>query len=139
MRTEVLEWSCNPWRDRPGRAFLASGSALLVCGLVVSWRLPALMTLALCAVVLASLAIAFVPVRCRLDEEGATRRSGWMVERRRWRDLERAIKTSEGIVLTPFQERHWLEAYRALFLPIPGRGGAPPAPDVERFLERHGL
>jgi hypothetical protein len=118
---------------------VGSGSAVLVCALVVSWRLPALMTIALCAVVLASLAIAFVPVRCRLDAEGATRRSGWVVERRRWSDLERAVKTEGGIVLSPFRERHWLEAYRALFLPMPARGGAPAAPDVERFLERHGL
>jgi hypothetical protein len=139
MTADVLEWSWNPWRDRPGRAALASTTALLVCGLVMVSRLPAFMTLAMCGVVLASLAVAFVPVRCRLDGEGATRRSGWMVERRRWGDLERAVRTSEGFLLSPFRERHWLDAYRALFLPIPVRGTGPTSPDVTRFLERHGL
>src|SRR5262245_30666066 len=138
MRAEALEWSCNPWRDRPGRAVVTTLAALLICGAVLSWRLPALMSLAMCAVALASLSTALVPVRCRLDEEGATRRSGWMVERRRWPDLKRAVRTTDGIFLSPFDDRHWLEAYRALFLPIPARG-APSAPEVERLLTSHGL
>ena len=135
---EVFEWSYNPWRDRPRQAVLTSLAALVMCGAVLSWRLPALLTLAMCAVAVASLSTALVPVRCRLDEEGATRRSGWMVERRRWHDLKRAVRSSQGILLSPFEDRHWLEAYRALFLPIPSRSG-PPAPDLERLLVSHGL
>jgi hypothetical protein len=139
MKVDVLEWSWNPWRDRPGRAIAAAGVALGTCALVTSLHLPPLMALVLCLAAVASFAAALVPVRCRLDAEGATRRNGWVAERRAWRDLERAERTAEGLLLSPFRRAHWLESYRALFLPIPTRGAAPAPGEVDRILASHGL
>jgi hypothetical protein len=133
----TLEWSYNPWRDRPGRAAVALVAALLCCLLVARLGLPGLATLVLCVAAVATLGLAFLPVRCRLDEAGVTRGSGWLTERRPWGDLQRAIRTREGVLLSPFRRRHWLEAYRALFLPFPAR--PPLAADVERILTHHGL
>jgi len=138
VRVEIHEWSYNPWRDRPGQAILTCFAALLTCGTVLSLHLPALMALVMCTVVLGSLSTALVPVRCRLDEEGVTRRSGWMVERRLWRDLKRAVRKSDGILLTASKDPHWLDAYRTLFLPVPPLRG-PAGPEIERLLASHGL
>jgi hypothetical protein len=139
MTVGALEWSYNPWRDHPGRAAVAVVAALACCVLVTSLKLPGFAMLVLCVVCVASLGIAFLPVRCRLDETGVTRRSGWLAERRPWQGLHRAIRTPEGILLSPFRSRHWLEAYRALFLPLPANTRSSLADDVDRILTSHGL
>ena len=137
--TATIEWSYNPWRDRPARAAAAMIAALLCCLLVTSMGLPGFVAVVLCVAAVSAMAVGFVPVWCRLDEAGVTRRSGWFAERRPWGDLRRAVRTSEGVLLSPFQSRHWLDAYRSLFLPIPSRAPRPLAADVERVLSSHGL
>lgn len=137
--TATIEWSYNPWRDRPARAAAAALAALLSCLLVTSLGLPGFVAVVLCIAAVSAMAAAFVPVWCRLDDSGVVRRSGWFAERRPWTELRRAVRTSEGVLLSPFQSRHWLDAYRALFLPIPSRGERPLAADVDRVLTSHGL
>jgi len=138
MSPTSLEWSYNPWRDRPGRAAVALVGALACCVAATSLRLPAIPTVVLCVVCVTALAVGFVPVRCRLDEDGVTRRSGWFAEHRRWRGLQRAVRSAEGVLLSPYRRRHWLDPYRALFLPLPH--AAPPlAADLDRVLSSHGL
>lgn len=139
MTGRTLEWLYNPWRDRPGRASLGLVTALACCMLAVSLPLPGFASLLLCVACVATFGVAFVPVRCRLDDDGVTRRSGWFAERRPWRDLQRAVRTSEGVLLSPFRSRHWLDAYRALFLPLPAKAGPALADDVTRMLADHGL
>jgi len=139
MTASGLEWSYNPWRDRPGRAAIALSAALACCLLATSLGLPGVPTLLLCVVCVATLAAGFVPVRCRLDESGVTRKSGWVAERRAWDQLRRAVRRSDGVWLSPYRSRHWLVAYRALFLPLPAGASAPPREDLDRMLEQHGL
>ncbi len=139
MSAATLEWSYNPWRDRPRRAALALGAALLCCGVAVSLHLPVLLTLALCAICVSSLASAFVPMRCRLDHEGVVVHSGWVAERRPWTRLQRAVRGRNGVLLSPYRRRHWLDSYRALFLPLPHGVGAPDPDVLERWLAAHGL
>ena len=138
MTASPLEWSYNPWRDRPGRAAVALVAALACCLVATSLRLPGVATLVLCVVCVTALAAGFVPVRCRLDESGVVRRSGWFAERRRWRELQRAVRRADGVLLSPYRSRHWLDPYRALFLPLP-HGTPPLAEDLDRMLSSHGL
>lgn len=134
-----LEWSYNPWRDRPGRAAVALVAALACCVAATSLSLPGVATLVLCVVCVTALGAAFVPVRCRLDESGVVRRSGWFAERRPWTELKRAVRRADGVLLSPYRRRHWLDPYRALFLPLPHRATPPLAEDLERLLVHHGL
>jgi hypothetical protein len=138
MTHPALEWSYNPWRERPARAAYGLAALLLCCGLTAALGLPVLVTLGLCLACAASLGNAVLPMRCRLDPDGVTRRSAWLAERRPWSVLRRAVRTEEGVLLSPFGRRHWLDSYRALFLPLPARQGAL-ADDVDRFLASHGL
>ena len=139
MTTSWLEWSYNPWRDRPGRAAAALVAALACCLLATSLGLPGIPTLILCVVCVATLAAGFVPVQCRLDESGVVRKSGWLAERRAWDQLRRAVRRTDGVWLSPYRSHHWLDAYRALFLPFPAGTGAPARETLDQILERHGL
>lgn len=139
MTTGCVEWSYNPWRDRPGRAAVALVAALACCLLATSLGLPAIPTLILCVVCVATLAAGFVPVRCRLDDAGVLRRSGWFAERRPWEELRRAVRRADGVWLSPYRSRHWLDGYRALFLPFPAGAKAPARETLDQILEHHGL
>jgi hypothetical protein len=134
-----LEWSYNPWRDRPGRAAVALVASLLCCALAVTLRLPTVPTLLLCVVSVATLAAGFLPVRCRVDEAGVIRRSGWLAERRAWDQLRRAVRRPDGVWLSPYRSRHWLDPYRALYLPFPDGASAPSCETLDRILASHGL
>lgn len=134
-----LEWSCNPWRERP----LAAGLALLAgVGLwVLCWSLgeSPLLALALGAAGLAALSPLLVPVACRVDGEGLARRGLWGWQRRRWSEIRRGARLRGGVLVSPYGRAHFLDAYRGLFLPLPGRGRAPLAASLERWLGLHGL
>ncbi len=137
--TATIEWSYNPWRERPARAWGALAALLLCCGLVVSTRLPLGVKLGLCAGAGASFGAAILPWRYRLDDDGVTSGRGPFAQRRPWSDIGRAVRSSEGILLSPFQRRHWLDPYRSLFLPLPPRASSHLAEDVDRLLSHHGL
>jgi len=139
MTAAALEWSYNPWRDRPGRASVALVAAIACCMVATSLGLPVVPTLILCVVCVATLAAGFVPVRCRLDDSGVARRSGWFAEHRAWDQLRRAVRRTDGVWLSPYRSHHWLDAYRALYLPIPTGTGAPAREALNRILEHHGL
>lgn len=139
MTAAALEWTYNPWRERPGRASATLVAALACCALATSFGLPALVALVMCVASLATFAVGFVPVRCRLDQEGVTRRAGWLAERRPWKDLQRAVRLPDAVLLSPFRRRHWLDAYRGLLLPLPARPEDGLADDVNRRLVEHGL
>jgi hypothetical protein len=138
MTTAPIEWSYNPWRDRPGRAAVALVAALACCVCATSLGLAVVPTLILCVVCVATLAAGFLPVRCRLDDEGVARGSGWLRERRPWTRVHRAERQRDGVWLSPYRHRHWLDPWRAWFLPYPHRA-APATEALEEILSRHGL
>lgn len=139
MTAECLEWSYNPWRERPGRALAGCLAVLGFCGLLLLLRLPFVMAAALAVATLAPLAAVFLPVRVRLDEGGATRRLGPFAETRPWTRVRRAVRRRQGVLLTPFQARSWRDAYAGFFLPFPRQDATPVADDLDRILRGHGL
>ncbi|TMQ70181.1 MAG: hypothetical protein E6K80_09320 [Candidatus Eisenbacteria bacterium] len=139
MSPALLEWSFNPWRDRPGRAATTVVAALACCTLAACLGLPGILTVILCVLCVSTLAAGFVPVRCRLDERGVVVHSAWVAERRAWDQLQRAVRGRDGVLLSPYRDRHWLEAYRAVFLPFPHGSSAPDDEALERILSSHGL
>jgi hypothetical protein len=134
-----LEWSFDPWREQPWRAVLALGAALLGVALVVVARLPALTTFALALAGAALLAPGLVPIRCRVDEAGISRRSWFGTQGRAWDDLRRATWFKDAVLLSPFARPHRLDAWRALVLPLPRGGRHGLVPPLTAILARHGL
>lgn len=116
---DPLEWTFQPWRERPVRAALAAAAALGLCTIVLGLGLAPLTALLLCVVTVSALAPVFVPSRCRIDESGVAVRGpgGWT--RRAWRDVRRARSGPRGLRVSPFSGRHRLDPWRGLFLPFP--------------------
>ena len=134
-----VQWSFNPWRERPLRSWLAALFALGLCALVLASRESWLLSVALCVVAVATLSPALSPLECRVDDDGVARRGplGW--ERRRWSDLRRAVLGRGGLIVSPYARRHWLDETRGLYLPLPSAIREALAPSIAPHLQRHGF
>jgi len=134
-----VEWSFNPWRERPLRSAAAALIALGLCVLVLAARESWVLSLALCVAALATLSPALTPLQCRVDDDGVARRGplGW--ERRRWSEVRRAVLKRGGLSVSPYAKRHWLDETRGLHLPLPAASREALAPRVAPHLDCHGL
>jgi hypothetical protein len=139
MTTAPLEWSVNPWRDRPWRAVVATLFGLGLCLVVLALGEPTLLETALCVAVIASLSPVLSPARLRVDEEGVSRRGPFGLDRRPWNELRRAVPGRPGILLSPFGRPHWLDPFRGLWLPLPSRDGEALLATLRERLREHGL
>ena len=134
-----VEWSFNPWRERPARSALAALLALGLCVLVLSWRESIVLSAALCMAAVASLSPLLTPLECRVDHDGVARRGplGW--ERRRWSEIRRAVLRRAGLLVSPYAAPHWLDGTRGLYLPLPAATREALAPSIAPHLQRHGF
>ena len=139
MSDVPVQWSYNPWRERPGRAAAALAWLLLGFVLLAGLGLPWGVRIGLSLALAASLGSALLPGRYRLDPSGVTHGVGPFARHRPWDDVRRAVRSSEGVLLSPFASRRWLDAYRAVFLPLPRRGDPGLAERVKQLLVDHGL
>jgi hypothetical protein len=137
--TTALEWSFNPWRDRPLAAGAGALMALGICLVVAGLGEPLLLRLALCLAVLATVSPVLSPARCRVDDAGVQKRGPLGTERRPWEALRRAAPRPAGLLVSPYPRPHWLDAYRGLLLPLPSRGRDVLMADLRRRLDDHGL
>lgn len=135
----TLEWSFNPWRERPGLSAMAAVLALGMCAAVIQLGEATLLTVALAIAAIGSLSPALSPARCRVDDAGAARGGPFGWDRRAWRDLRRAVPRAGALMLSPYARRHWLDPYRALLLPLPATERARLLAELKPVLERHGL
>lgn len=135
---ENVRWTYDPWRERPAVARASAGVGVLLCALVVATREPAILKLALCIACVAALSPAIARVECTVDAEGAARRGplGW--ERRAWDRVRRVDDLPSGVLLSPYPARRWLDASRAIVLPMPASRRAALAAEVRRLWEHHG-
>uniref|UniRef100_A0A832MMF1 PH domain-containing protein n=1 Tax=Eiseniibacteriota bacterium TaxID=2212470 RepID=A0A832MMF1_UNCEI len=134
-----LEWTYNPWRERPGLAVAGTALALGVCAVVGALGEGPLLSAGLAAAGVASLAPLFVPARCRVGADGVARRGplGW--SRRPWAAIRRAVAGPGGLLVSPYTRRHWLDPWRAMFLPLPSARRAVLLAALRSRLEDHGL
>jgi hypothetical protein len=118
--SQGVQWAFDPWTERPRAAGVAA-LAVLAMWLMIAWAaLPALVALLLGAFTALPLLPAFVPASCRVGPAGAERRGLLAVVRRSWADVRRIEDVPVGVLLSPYAKRHWLDATRALTLPMPG-------------------
>jgi hypothetical protein len=115
----AVSWTFDPWRERPGVAGVAA-VAMLAFWLAILWlRFPLVFALALGAMAAAPLLPAIVPAGCSVSATGASRRGLLVTARRAWRDVRRIDDVPVGVLLSPRSRRSWLDATRALTLPMP--------------------
>jgi hypothetical protein len=139
MTAGALEWSFNPWRDRP-LAAAAGALVTLGIGLVVSGLAePLAVRLILGLLVLGALSPVLSPARCRVDDQGVERRGPFGTARRPWATLRRAARRPAGLLVSPYPRPHWLDPYRGLLLPLPSRDREGLLADLATRLHDHGL
>lgn len=114
-----VAWTFDPWHERPAAAGVALLAVLGFWLAIAACRFPLLLALALGAVAAAPLLPGFAPAACRVDPGGASRRGLLGTMRRDWRDVRRVEDVPVGVLLSPFERRSWLDATRALTLPMP--------------------
>lgn len=135
----AVEWSFNPWRERPARSVVAAAVALGLCLMVLAWRESAVLSVALCMAAVMSLSPALTPLMCRVDDQGVARRGALGWERRRWSDLRRAVLRRAGLRVSPYAKPHWLDGTRGMVLPFPAAAGESLVPSIAPHLHRHGF
>jgi PH (Pleckstrin Homology) domain-containing protein len=139
MNLAPLEWSFNPWRDRPLAAAAAALMTVAMCLVIASLGEPPLVRLILGLAVLGTLSPVLSPARCRVDDDGIQMRGPFGTARRRWSDLRRVATRPAGVLLSPYARPHWLDPYRGLLLPMPARGREGLLADLRGRLAAHGL
>ena len=115
-----VEWTFDPWTERPGAAGVAALAVLAMWLVIATAGLPGVVALLLGAFAALPLLPAFVPASCRVGPGGAERRGLLAGARRSWADVRRIEDVPVGVLLSPYSRRHWLDASRALTLPMPG-------------------
>jgi hypothetical protein len=134
-----VEWSYDPWRERPRRAAGALGAAAVVIAAVVLSGLPGLATLALGVVAVAWVARDLVPVRCRVGEAGLARLGPLGAEVIPWERLRRVRARTDAVVGSTALRSGPLEPWRTLFLPLPSLDRAGLLEAIRPILSRHGF
>lgn len=134
----VLEWSFHPWRDARRTTLLALTVVLLGVALVRWLVEPGLLRVALVLAMAASFADAFLPVACRIADDGVRRSTPLGAQHRTWQDIRRARVGPRGMMISPFARRTWLESFRTLFLPFPPHDSAL-AERAREVVHAHGL
>ena len=135
----VLEWSFNPWRQDLRKALVGVIAAAAVTGLIAGFGLPPLAIAALALAFLATVHSAFLPTRCRVDEEGVARRLAFAWERRPWGAIRRAALGPRGLFVSPRLHPGPLESFRGLWLPVPPGEAPTLLAELRGHLARHGL
>ena len=139
MMADALEWSFNPWRDRPLAACAGAAMALGIGLVVASLAQPLPVRVGLGLAVLGALAPALAPARCRVDERGVEKRGPFGTVRRPWDGLRRASPRATAVLVSPYARPHWLEPYRGLVLPLPARGREALRAELASRFHAHGL
>jgi len=139
MTLDALEWSFNPWRDRPLAAAAAALMTVGMCLVIASLGQPPLVRLVLGLAVLGTLSPVLSPARCRVDEDGVEMRGPFGTARRRWSELRRVSARPAGVLLSPYARPHWLDPYRGLLLPMPAQERENLLAALRGRLEAHGL
>lgn len=139
MTTDTLEWSFNPWHDRPLATGIGALLALGICLVIATLGEALLLRLALCLAVIGALSPAITPAHCRVDEAGVEKRGPVGTMRRPWTALRRAAQGPAGLLVSPYATPHWLDPYRGLVLPLPTNGRDALLGQLTPILRRHGL
>jgi hypothetical protein len=139
MMAAALEWSFNPWRDRPLAALAGATIAFGICLVVASLAQPLVVRVGLAVAVLGTLSPALAPARCRVDDQGIEKRSPFGTVRRPWEGLRRVSRGETAVLVSPYQRPHWLEHYRGLVLPLPARGRDALKAELASRFHDHGL
>lgn len=143
-KPDTLSWSVHRAKETPGRTWLAGVFIFVFLTFVAVFF--GLMLAVLGAVVLAiALNAYFLPVTVTFHERGLTIDKRLFKAEYPWAQFRRWVRSSGGIVLSPFSRKNYLDNFRGVHLMLPeddsaivaylARRFAPPEPDTRLTLD----
>lgn len=133
VEPEALKWNVRPYQDAPQRRFVIFGIALL--GGLGGWfllREPLLGLLGF-GMILASTMEYWLGSSYRLDEKGASSRTGFSITAIEWPQIRRVIVEEHGLKLSPLESPSRLDAFRGVFLKFDTSNRVQVIDSVRRF------
>jgi hypothetical protein len=115
---EKISWRVFPAKANPGKTtgvavFLAALHVLIFIIYGLFWTLFALIVFFL------ALNSYFFPSDYFLDSEGILIDRGFYKNRRKWNEFRRLIHAKNGVVLSPFSKKTFLDNFRGIHLLLP--------------------
>lgn len=117
---EALEWSVWPARERPWAAAVLLLSLAVLGVLIAGATGDRVLGVAAPLFVLVSVGSFIGRTRYRLTDEAIEVKALGVLRSRPWGEMRRATVDRNGVFLSPFEKRSWLEAYRGVRLPFGG-------------------
>lgn len=125
----MLSWRYHPAAKDKIRTTLAA-TVILAFGVFVWWYSQSTIFALLAVLILtASLGVFFFPTRYTLAEEGLTVEFLGTKQVKKWNSFVRAEPEKNGIFLSPFARKNFLEHYRGIFVRYNGN-----KKEVDRFV-----
>ncbi len=125
----MLSWCYHPAAKNKAKTALTA-AAILAFGIFVWWYSQSVIFAFLVALILtASLGVYFFPTRYTLAEDGLTVEFLGTKQVKRWNSFVRAAPEKNGIFLSPFARKGFLEHYRGVFVRYDGNKES-----VDRFV-----
>ena len=117
-RTRPVNWQIHRLREQPARSILAG--VFLLCFFVFAlYAFGLLLTVVALAVFATALNTWYLPVRYTLDHRGVTVDKRVFSHTYPWALFRRWFRTSNGVVLSPFSRRTFLDTFRGVHLLLP--------------------
>jgi len=111
-----LSWSAWPAKDHPIRALVLLASLTVLGVLVREGTHDVVLAVAGPLFVLLSVSSWLLPTEYRLTTKALEVRSLGVTRVRPWSEMRRMTVDEAGVFLSPFERKHWLEAYRGVRL-----------------------
>jgi hypothetical protein len=116
IKNESITWRVRLSDNEPWKRWVVFGVAVLVFLIgVMVYRRPLLGIIG-SVMILAATAEFWLGTVYKLDEEGASSRTGLSMTRILWKDVKRAVVTPVGIKLSPLDEATRMAPFRGVFL-----------------------
>ena len=111
-----LSWRAWPAKEHPLRAAVLIAALAVLGVLVRQGTHDAVLAVAGPLFVLLSVSSWLMPTTYRLTDEALEVRSLGVTRVRPWSEMRRMMVDETGIFLSPFERKHWLDAYRGVRL-----------------------
>lgn len=136
---EPLSWTVHRAKENPGKTVVAAVFLLAFVGF--SWAVfgPMLGMLAMVVLFLA-LNTYFLPITYTLTDRGIEVDKRMFRASYEWKQFRRWVRTTGGIVISPFSRRSFLDNFRGVHLMLPGEerrttSNERPVPDTVRTAD----
>lgn len=128
---QPLSWTVHKLRESPAKSVIV-GIFLLAFIAFALYAFGILLTVVALAVFAAALNTWYLPVSYTLDHRGITVDKRVFSHTHPWSQFRRWFRTANGVVLSPFARRTYLDTFRGVHLLLP----ADPQPVLDRLGRR---